>query len=466
VFKKILIANRGEIALRVIRACRELGLQTVAVYSEADRESLHVRFADDDVCIGPPASRDSYLNAPRIIAAAEIAGADAIHPGYGFLAENAEFAETCAASNITFIGPTPLQIRTMGDKAAARYAMAAAEVPIIPGSPGPVDDADTALVIAREIGFPVIIKAAAGGGGKGMRVAQDADDFARAFQLARSEAMAAFGNGEVYIEKYLAAPRHIEFQVFGDTQGTVIHLGERDCSVQRRHQKLIEEAPSPAMTPALREQMGDVAIRAAKAIDYVGAGTVEMLLDSDGSFYFMEMNTRIQVEHPVTEMLTGLDLVKEQIRIAAGEPLSVWGLPPLRGHVIECRVNAEDPARNFQPCPGRIDFLHTPGGHGVRIDKHCYSGYVIPPYYDSMIAKLICYGRDRRTALDRMSRALDEFMIRGIKTTIPLHKLILKDPNFRRGRYSTGFVDRLLAASQPLVPAKAEEPSRLDTQAA
>ncbi|HKG95199.1 MAG TPA: biotin carboxylase N-terminal domain-containing protein, partial [Gemmatimonadaceae bacterium] len=350
-FKKVLIANRGEIALRVIRACRELGIQTVAVYSEADRESLHVRFADDDVCIGPPPSRESYLKIPRIIAAAEITGADAIHPGYGFLAENAEFAEICAASNITFIGPTAEQIRMMGDKATARRVMREVGVPIIPGTPGPIEEAEEALGFAREIGFPVIIKAAAGGGGKGMRVARDPDDFARSFQLARSEALGAFGNGDVYVEKYLERPRHIEFQILGDTHGNVIHLGERDCSVQRRHQKLIEEAPSPAMTPELREAMGKAAVAGAKSINYVGAGTIEMLLNEDRSFYFMEMNTRIQVEHPVTEMLTGVDLVKEQIRVAAGAPLSVLELPPLRGHVIECRINAEDPMRNFQPSP-------------------------------------------------------------------------------------------------------------------
>jgi acetyl-CoA carboxylase biotin carboxylase subunit len=333
-FKKVLIANRGEIAMRVIRACHELGIQAVAVYSEADRESLHVRFADDDVCIGPPPARDSYLKIPRLIAAAEITGADAIHPGYGFLAENAEFAETCAASNINFIGPTAAQIRVMGDKAAARRAMREVGVPIIPGTPGPVEDVEEALGFAREIGFPVIIKAAAGGGGKGMRVANDADDFARAFQLARSEALSAFGSGDVYVEKYLARPRHVEFQILGDRHGHVIHLGERDCSVQRRHQKLIEEAPSPALTPELRRRMGDDAVLGASAIDYVGAGTIEMLLDEDGSYYFMEMNTRIQVEHPVTEMLTGVDLVKEQICVAAGAPLSVTELPPLRGHVI------------------------------------------------------------------------------------------------------------------------------------
>jgi acetyl-CoA carboxylase, biotin carboxylase subunit len=442
VFNKVLIANRGEIALRVIRACRELGLQTVAVYSEADRDSLHVRFADDDVCIGPAPSRDSYLNIPRLIAAAEITGADAIHPGYGFLAENAEFAETCAASNVTFIGPTPEQIRVMGDKAAARNAMAAAGVPIIPGTTGPIEDPDEALVFAREIGFPVIIKAAAGGGGKGMRVARDPDDFGRSFQLARSEALSAFGNGDVYVEKYLARPRHVEFQILGDTQGTVIHLGERDCSVQRRHQKLIEEAPSPAMTPELRTRMGDAAILGASAIGYVGAGTVEMLLDTDGSYYFMEMNTRIQVEHPVTEMLTGVDLVQEQIRVAGGEPLSVGGAPLLRGHVIECRVNAEDPSRNFQPAPGKIAVFHPPGGPGVRLDTHVYAGYTVPPYYDSLLAKLICEARTRPEAIRRMQIALESFIIEGVPTTIPFLARVMTNPRFIAGDVDTKFLER------------------------
>jgi acetyl-CoA carboxylase biotin carboxylase subunit len=441
-FKKVLIANRGEIALRVIRACRELGVQTVAVYSEADRESLHVRFADDDVCIGPAPGRDSYLKMQRIIAAAEITGADAIHPGYGFLAENAEFAETCIASGIAFIGPTPEQIRVMGDKASARKAMAAVGVPIIPGTPGPVEDAEEALVFAREIGFPVIIKAAAGGGGKGMRVAQDPEDFARSFQLARSEALSAFGNGDVYVEKYLARPRHIEFQILGDQFGNVIHLGERDCSVQRRHQKLIEEAPSPAVTPELRAAMGEAAVKGAKAIDYVGAGTIEMLLNEDRSFYFMEMNTRIQVEHPVTEMITGIDLVKEQIRVAAGERLSVLELPPLRGHVIECRVNAEDPARNFQPSPGHISVFHPPGGPGVRLDTHVYAGYTVPPYYDSLIAKLICQGRDRQEALRRMQMALESFIIEGVTTTIPFLARVMQNPRFQSGEVDTKFLER------------------------
>jgi acetyl-CoA carboxylase biotin carboxylase subunit len=441
-FKKVLIANRGEIALRIIRACRELDIQTVAVYSDADRESLHVRFADDDVCIGPAPARESYLKIPRLIAAAEITGADAIHPGYGFLAENAEFAETCAASNITFIGPTAAQIRLMGDKATARKTMAGVGVPIVPGTPGPVEDVEVALGFAREIGFPVIIKAAAGGGGKGMRVANDPDDFARAFQLARSEALSAFGSDDVYVEKYLARPRHIEFQILGDSHGNVIHLGERDCSVQRRHQKLIEESPSPAMTPDLRKRMGDDAVRGAKAIDYVGAGTIEMLLDTDGSYYFMEMNTRIQVEHPVTEMITGVDLVKEQIRVAAGEKLSVTSMPPLRGHVIEVRVNAEDPARNFQPSPGRIEVFNPPGGPGVRVDTHIYTGYTVPPYYDSLLAKLICQGSTRMEAIKRMQIALDFFIVEGVTTTVPFLGRVMQNPRFQAGEVDTKFLER------------------------
>jgi acetyl-CoA carboxylase biotin carboxylase subunit len=441
-FKKVLVANRGEIALRVIRACKELGIETVAIYSEADRESLHVRFADDDVCIGPPPARESYLRISRIIAAAEITGADAIHPGYGFLAENAEFAETCVASNITFIGPTAEQIRVMGDKAAARKTMSDVGVPIIPGSPGPVDDVEAAVEFARDIGFPVIIKAAAGGGGKGMRVAKNEDEFARSFSLARSEALSAFSNDEVYVEKYLSRPRHIEFQILGDRHGNVLHLGERDCSIQRRHQKLIEEAPSPAVTPDLRERMGDAAVKGARAIDYVGAGTIEMLLDEDGSYYFMEMNTRIQVEHPVTEMLTGIDLVKEQIRVAAGEELSVKELPPLRGHVIECRINAEDPARSFQPSPGRIDVYHPPGGPGVRLDTHVYAGYVVPPYYDSLLAKLIVQGRDRPEALRRMQIALDAFIIEGVTTTTSFLGRVIAHEAFQRGDVDTKFLER------------------------
>ena len=440
-FKKVLIANRGEIALRVIRACRELDVLTVAVYSEADRESLHVRFADDDVCIGPPASRDSYLKIPRLIAAAEITGADAIHPGYGFLAENAEFAETCRASGIAFIGPTPDQIRTMGDKASARRAMADVGVPVVPGTPGPVEDVDEALEFARGIGFPVIIKASAGGGGKGMRVARDPDDFSRSFQLARSEALSAFGNGDVYVEKFLDRPRHVEFQIMGDMHGNVIHLGERDCSIQRRHQKLVEEAPCPVMTAELRERMGEAAVRGAKAIGYVGAGTVEMLLDEDGSFFFMEMNTRIQVEHPVTEMLTGVDLVKEQIRVAAGLELSVKTTPAFRGHVIECRVNAEDPSRNFQPSPGRIDTFHQPGGPGVRVDTHAYAGYAVPPYYDSMIAKLIVQGSTRAEAIKRMQIALESFVIEGVKTTVPFLARLMQHPDFQAGKVHTKWLE-------------------------
>jgi len=441
-FTKVLIANRGEIALRVIRACRELGIQTVAVYSEADRESLHVRFADDDVCIGPAPSRASYLNIPRIIAAAEIAGADAIHPGYGFLAENPEFAEICAASNVAFIGPTAEQIRQMGDKASARRLAAEAEVPTVPGSPGVLEDVDEAAKLAEEIGFPVIIKATAGGGGKGMRICHNAEQFEQLFSLAQNEALSAFGNNSVYVEKYLEKPRHVEIQVMGDSHGSVISLGERDCSIQRRHQKLIEESPSPALTPEIRRAMGDSAVALAAAIGYVGAGTVEFLLDG-GDFYFMEMNTRIQVEHPVTEMVTGFDLVKEQIRVAAGEPLS---LPKdacgLRGHAIECRVNAEDPYRNFQPCPGQITAYHPPGGPGVRVDTHIYAGYTVPPHYDSLLAKVIVHGRDRAEALARMGQALDSFILEGVTTTIPLLASVIRHPAFVAGNVDTRFLER------------------------
>jgi acetyl-CoA carboxylase biotin carboxylase subunit len=442
-FTKVLIANRGEIALRVIRACRELGIATVAVYSEADRESLHVRFADDDVCIGPASGRQSYLNIPRIIAAAEITGADAIHPGYGFLAENAEFAEICKASNITFIGPTADQIRAMGDKASARRLAKEAGVPTVPGSEGILTDVEEAGTVADGIGFPVIIKATAGGGGKGMRIAHTPEQFAQLFSLAQNEALAAFGNGDVYVEKYLERPRHVEIQVLGDTQGRIVHLGERDCSVQRRHQKLIEESPSPALTPDLRTRMGDAAIALASAIGYVGAGTLEFLLDTDGRFYFMEMNTRIQVEHPVTEMVTGFDIVKEQIHVAAGDPL---GLPAelngLRGHAIECRVNAEDPARNFQPCPGLISAYHPPGGPGVRVDTHVYAGYTVPPHYDSLLAKVIVHGRDRTEALARMGQALDSFILEGITTTIPFLARVIRHPAFVAGDVDTRFLER------------------------
>ena len=442
-FQKVLIANRGEIALRVIRACKELGIATVAVFSEADRECLHVRFADDDVCIGRPPSRDSYLNIPRIIAAAEITGADAIHPGYGFLAENAEFAEIVRTSGITFIGPTPDQIREMGDKAAARKRAQSLKVPTVPGSPGPVESLDEALPIAERIGFPVIIKAAAGGGGKGMRVAADPDAFTQAFNLARQEALAAFGSDQVYLEKYLARPRHIEIQIMGDLHGRVMHLCERDCSIQRRHQKLIEEAPSPALTQELRDQIGGSAVELAQSINYAGAGTIEFLLDEDGSFYFMEMNTRIQVEHPVTEMCTNFDLVKEQIRVAAGEPLSlVLHGNRLRGHAIECRVNAEDPARNFQPSPGLITAFHPPGGPGVRVDTHIYHGYTVPPYYDSLLAKVIVHGNDRAEAIARMRQALDSFIIEGVTTTIPFLGRVMRHPDFVAGKVDTKFLER------------------------
>ncbi len=443
-FKKVLIANRGEIALRVIRACRELGIETVAVYSEADRECLHVRFADDDVCIGPPPSRLSYLKIPGIIAAAEITGADAIHPGYGFLAESAEFAEACRNSNIAFIGPTPEQIRLMGDKAAARRLAQELKIPVVPGSPGPVSDPDEAVEIAKQIGFPIIIKAAAGGGGKGMRVATDADSFAQAFQLARNEALAAFNNADVYLEKYLERPRHIEIQIMGDQHGRVMHLCERDCSVQRRHQKLIEEAPSPALDQEHRDAVGAAAVRAASHIGYVGAGTIEFLLDGDGCFQFMEMNTRIQVEHPVTEMVTNFDLVKEQIRVAAGERLSfTFHGNRLRGHAIECRVNAEDPARGFQPCPGTITAYHPPGGPGVRVDTHIYAGYTVPPYYDSLLAKVIVHGNSRREALARMSQALDSFIVEGVTTTIPFLRRVIHHPEFEAGQVDTKFLSRV-----------------------
>ncbi|HZE94221.1 MAG TPA: acetyl-CoA carboxylase biotin carboxylase subunit [Gemmatimonadales bacterium] len=442
-FKKVLIANRGEIALRVIRACKELGVETVAVYSEADRESLHVRFADDDVCIGRAPSRDSYLNIPRLIAAAEITGADAIHPGYGFLAENAEFAEKVSASNIAFIGPTPDQIRQMGDKAAARTLAKQQGVATVPGSPGPVESMEEGQQVAGEIGFPVIIKAAAGGGGKGMRVANDPDQFGQSFTLAKQEALAAFNSDEVYIEKYLARPRHIEIQIMGDTHGKVMHLCERDCSVQRRHQKLVEEAPSPAVDQTLRQDIGDSAVKLAESIGYVGAGTIEFLLDADGSFYFMEMNTRIQVEHPVTEMCTNFDLVKEQISVAAGAPLSfVMNGHRLRGHAIECRVNAEDPSRNFQPSPGVITAYHPPGGPGVRVDTHIYAGYTVPPYYDSLLAKVIVHGNTRTEALARMRQALDSFIIEGVTTTIPFLSRVMRHPDFVAGKVDTKFLER------------------------
>jgi acetyl-CoA carboxylase biotin carboxylase subunit len=444
-FQKVLIANRGEIALRIIRACHELGVKTVAVYSEADRESLHVRFADEDVCIGPAAASESYLNIPRIIAAAEVTGAEAIHPGYGFLAENAEFSEICARSDLTFIGPTPEQIRLMGDKATARRTMMEVGVPTVPGSEGIIEDVAEARRVADGIGYPIMIKASAGGGGKGMRIAEKPETFEKLLKSAQVEAQAAFGNPGVYLERCILKPRHVEIQVFGDAKGKVVHFGERDCSIQRRHQKLLEEAPSPALTPELRERMGQAAVKAAQAIDYVGAGTVEFLLDQDGSFYFMEMNTRIQVEHPVTEVTTGVDLVKEQIRVAAGLPLSSPQGAELRGHAIEFRINAEDPARNFAPSPGTIRTFHPPGGPGVRLDTHVYAGYKVPPYYDSLIAKLIVSGRDRAEAMVRARHALDQFIIEGVHTTLPFLRRILDDEAFQRGEVDTGFVARVQA---------------------
>ncbi|NNK47567.1 MAG: acetyl-CoA carboxylase biotin carboxylase subunit [Gemmatimonadetes bacterium] len=439
-FRKILIANRGEIALRVIRACRELGIGTVAVYSEADRDSLHVRFSDEDICIGPPAGRESYLNIPRIVAAAEITGAEAIHPGYGFLAENAEFAEICDRSGIVFIGPTADQIRRMGDKAEARRSMIEAGVPVVPGSQGAVEDVEAARAEADRIGYPVIVKAAAGGGGKGMRVAESAEVIENTFTMARNEAAAAFNDGRVYIERFVQRPRHVEIQVMGDRHGNLIHLGERDCSIQRRHQKLIEESPSPAITPETRQAMGDAAILAGRAIDYSNAGTVEFLLAETGEFYFMEMNTRIQVEHPVTEMVTGVDLVKEQIRSAAGE--RIGGAPTLSGHAIECRINAEDPAHDFRPSPGRITAFHAPGGPGIRIDSHVYAGYSVPQYYDSLLGKLIAHGSSREEALGRAYQALEEFIIEGVKTTIPFLREVLRHPEFVAGNVDTHFLER------------------------
>jgi len=449
VFKKILIANRGEIALRVIRACHELGIRTVAVYSEADQESLHVRFSDEDICIGPPPASQSYLNIPRIISAAEVTGAEAIHPGYGFLAENAEFSEICGSSGLVFIGPTPEQIRTMGDKATARRTVMEGGVPTVPGTEGEIHDPQEAVAAAREIGFPIMIKATAGGGGKGMRVVQDEASFEKMFRQARNEAEAAFGHPGVYLERFISRPRHVEFQVFGDVSGQVVHLGERDCSIQRRHQKLVEEAPSPALTPALREAMGEAAVKAAEAINYVGAGTVEFLLDESGEFFFIEMNTRIQVEHPVTEVTMGLDLVKEQIRVAAGEVLSfpVQNMVH-RGHAIEFRINAEDPDRNFAPSPGLITTYHPPGGPGVRLDTHIYTGYRVPPFYDSLLGKLIVYGNSREEAISRARHTLDSFVIEGISTTIPFLSRITRDPDFVSGKTDTSFVERFLGREE------------------
>ncbi len=439
--KKVLIANRGEIALRVIRTCREMGLKTVAVYSTADRDTLPVRFADEAVCIGPPPSNESYLRIDRIIAAAEVTGADAVHPGYGFLAENADFAAVCADHGLTFIGPTPETIRAMGDKSVAKDTMKAAGVPVVPGSDGEVETVEEALVIAEAIGFPVMVKAAAGGGGRGMRMATDAADLQKQFVAAGAEAGAAFGDARVYVEKFVEEPRHIEIQLVGDGQGTVVHFGERECSIQRRHQKLLEEAPSPIVDADLRERMGAAAIRGASVVNYRGAGTVEFLVDRHRNFYFMEMNTRIQVEHCVTEEVTDTDLVEWQLRVANGEKIT-GGNRPLVGHAIECRINAEDPYRNFAASPGTISAFHTPKGLGVRCDTHAFAGYRIPPNYDSMIAKLIVRAATRERAIERMRRALDEFIVEGVKTTIPFHQQLLQDPRFRAGDFDTKFLER------------------------
>ncbi|MFA5500053.1 MAG: acetyl-CoA carboxylase biotin carboxylase subunit [Candidatus Omnitrophota bacterium] len=443
-FSKILIANRGEVALRIIRACKELGIRTVAVYSQADINSLHVRFADEAICIGSAPSSSSYLNIPSIISAAEIADVEAIHPGYGFLAEDDHFAEICDSCKIKFIGPTPENMRLMGDKMAAKDTARKAGVPIVPGSKAIVKSKEEALKIAKEIGYPVIIKAAAGGGGKGMRVCHNDVRLISALLTAQREAEAAFGNADVYIEKYIEKPRHVEIQILGDSHGHVIHLGERDCTIQRRHQKLIEESPSPILDSKLRKKISEAAIKCAKAINYVNAGTIEFLVDASGKFYFMEMNTRIQVEHPVTEAVTGLDLVKEQIRIAAGEKIPYKQEDiKFTGSAIECRINAEDPDKDFMPSPGKITMLDLPGGRGVRIDTHVYQGYEIPPYYDSMIAKLIVHGKDRNEAITICRRALDEFIVEPIKTTIPFHKKVMNNPMFIRGKYSTDFIERL-----------------------
>jgi acetyl-CoA carboxylase biotin carboxylase subunit len=441
-FQKILVANRGEIAVRIIRACRELGIATVAVYSEADRDALHVRLADEAYCIGPTPAKDSYLNITNIMSVATLTECDAIHPGYGFLAENADFAEICETCDITFIGPSAAAISRMGDKAAARETMKNADVPVIPGSDGLVEDVADAARIAREIGYPVVIKATAGGGGRGIRIVRNEEELVREMETARQEARAAFSNDGVYLEKYLTGMKHVEIQIMADRYGNVCHLGERDCSIQRRRQKLVEEAPCPVMTPELRERMGQAAIRAARAVDYVGAGTVEFLLGPDGQFYFMEMNTRIQVEHPVTEMITGIDLIKEMILVAEGEPLSFsQDQVKFDGWAIECRINAEDPDRNFMPSPGRVEFYLPPGGPGVRVDSAVYPQYVIPPNYDSMVAKLIVWGPTREEAIARARRALGEFLVEGVKTTIPFHLKLLDHPEFRRGTFDIKFLE-------------------------
>ena len=440
-FTKVLIANRGEIALRIIRVCRELGIKTVAVYSEADSDSLHVRFADEAVCIGPPQSKDSYLHVPRLISAADITNADAIHPGYGFLAENTQFAEICAVQGIKFIGPSPDAITAMGDKALAKETMKKAGVPVVPGSDGVVKDEKEGLEVAKSIGFPVMIKATAGGGGKGMRIVMGEEDFDKAFAMASGEAQSVFGNPSVYIEKFVEQPRHIEIQVFGDKYGNAIHLNERDCTIQRRHQKLVEESPSPVITPVIRKAMGAAAVKAVKSVKYEGAGTMEFLVDKDKNFYFMEMNTRIQVEHPVTEEVTGMDLVRLQIEIAGGSRLRKKQYKP-RGHAIECRINAEDPENDFRPSPGEITGFHLPGGFGVRVDTHCYSGYRIPPFYDSLIAKLIVLAPTRSEAIQKMAGALEEFTVEGIHTTIPFHRRVMQNEVFKSGIYDTSFIEK------------------------
>jgi acetyl-CoA carboxylase biotin carboxylase subunit len=451
-FKKILIANRGEIALRIIRACKELGIQSVAVYSEPDIDSLHVQLADEAICIGPASSSASYLKIDRIISAAEISDVDAIHPGYGFLAENAHFAEVCASCNIKFIGPSAQAIRLMGDKNSARDCARNAGVPISPGSDGTVDSEAEAVKIARKIGYPVMIKAVAGGGGRGMRIASNEGSLVQGYHAARMEAEKAFGNGAVYIEKFIVNPHHIEFQVFGDEHGRVVHLGERDCSLQRRNQKIVEECPSPLMTPDLRKKMGEASIKLCEKVGYANAGTIEYLVDDAGNFYFMEMNTRIQVEHPITEEVYGCDLVKQQLQVAAGEHLSdhVVNAQP-RHHAMECRINAEDPEKSFQPCPGNIELYYAPGGRGIRIDSHAYAGYPIPSHYDSMIAKVIAIASSREACIRRMSRALGEYMITGIKTTIPFQQAIMRNSDFRKGKYHTGFVEQMLRDGVPVV---------------
>jgi acetyl-CoA carboxylase biotin carboxylase subunit len=447
-FAKVLVANRGEIALRVMRACKELGIPTVAIHSEADTDGLHVKFADEAVCVGPAHGGLSYLDARAIISACEVTGADALHPGYGFLAENADFADMCEAHEVTFIGPTGNMMRRLGDKAQARRIMAEAGVPVIPGSEDVVESVDEAASAADSLGYPVMIKAAAGGGGKGMRMARNREELVTGFTLAASEAEAAFGNDAVYIERIVEAPRHVEFQVLGDKHGNVVHLGERDCSIQRRHQKLIEESPSPGVGPKLRKRMGAAAVKGTRGAGYVSAGTVEFLVDASGDFYFMEMNTRIQVEHPVTELVTGADLVKEQIRIAAGERITLeQDRLGLRGHAIECRINAEDPERDFAPSPGTVTEFYVPGGPGIRVDTHVYSGYVIPPFYDSMIAKLLAHGNTREEAISRMRRALEEFVIEGVATTIPFHAAMMRDPDFVLGEFDTGTLERKKKAS-------------------